>query len=574
LSDHKSALQGDQLATNLEKLRSACYSIYNYLQTNRPAALPTSFFETVVAINALVKKINAQFEELEEERRSLMALAGMGQVINTSLELNTVLQIVMDTIIRLTGAERGFLMLKDEEGNLITRIARNWVQESLNTTELHISFTVIDRVAGEGLPVLTTNAQEDPRFGKQDSVIAHNLRSIMCVPLRVKSEVTGVIYVDNRIRSGLFTSKQLDLLAAFANQAAVAIENARLFASVQRSLAEVTELKSLMDKVFASIASGVITADIEGNILLCNRASEQILNQTAPELSSQKLRDILTSLSPALLPELLHVLQTDQPVLGLEISPAIAGRGRIDLRISITPVKDGQQQTQGIALVLDDLTEKKQLEAQRRLFEKMVSPAVIRQLNPDSLILGGQRKEITVLFADIRGFTTISESLSPEELVSILNRHLAAAAEAILQEEGTIDKFLGDAVMAWFNAPIRQPDHALRAVRAALLMRDSLKALHLQLPAAQRLSFGIGIHTGEAVLGLIGSEKRLEYTAIGDCINTAKRIQENARADQILITQSVVDRLGEYAVYQPVQAIQAKGKREPIQVYEVNFLTI
>lgn len=572
MSEIKSTMRGDQLAANLEKLRSACYSIYNYLQANRPAALPPSFFEAVFGINALVKKITTQFEELEEERRSLTALAGMGQVINTSLELNTVLQIVMDTIIRLTGAERGFLMLKDESGNLITRIARNWVQESLNTTELQISFTVVDRVASEGLPVLTTNAQEDPRFGKQDSVIAHNLRSIMCVPLRVKSEVTGVIYVDNRIRSGLFTSKQLDLLAAFANQAAVAIENARLFASVQRSLAEVTELKSLMDKVFASIASGVITADIHGNILLCNRAAEQILNQKAAELGSQRLQVILSSLSPALLPELEQVLQSEQPVLGLEISPAIAGRGRIDLRLSITPVKDGQQQTQGVALVLDDLTEKKLLEAQRRLFEKMVSPAVIRQLNPDSLILGGQRKEITVLFADIRGFTGISETLSPEELVSILNRHLAAAAEAILQEEGTIDKFLGDAVMAWFNAPVRQPDHALRAVRAALHIRDSLKSLHQQLPPAQRLSFGIGIHTGEAVLGLIGSEKRLEYTAIGDCINTAKRIQENARPDQILVTQEVINRLDGYAVYQPVEAIQAKGKREPIRVYEINFL--
>ncbi len=572
MSEIKSALRGDPLTANLEKLRSACYSIHNYLQTHRPAALPPSFFETVIGINALVKKITAQFEELEEERRSLTALAGMGQVINTSLELNTVLQIVMDTIIRLTGAERGFLMLKDETGNLITRIARNWVQESLNTTELHISFTVVDRVANEGQPVLTTNAQEDPRFGQQDSVISHNLRSIMCVPLRVKSEVTGVIYVDNRIRSGLFTAKQLDLLAAFANQAGVAIENARLFASVQRSLAEVTELKSLMDKVFASIASGVITADIDGNILLCNRASEQILNQSASELSRQKLPNILTSLSPALIPELQQVLRTDQPVLGLEISPAIVGRGRIDLRISITPVKDGQQKTQGVALVLDDMTEKKLLEAQRRLFEKMVSPAVIRQLNPDSLILGGQRKEITVLFADIRGFTSISEKLSPEELVSILNRHLAAAAEAILQEEGTIDKFLGDAIMAWFNAPVRQPDHALRAVRAALYIRDSLKSLHQQLSPDQRLSFGIGVHTGEAVLGLIGSEKRLEYTAIGDCINTAKRIQENARANQILVTQQVVDHLGGFVVVQPVEAIQAKGKRNPIPVYEVNFL--
>ncbi len=572
MSEFKSAGRGNNLTTNLENLKAASEQVRSYLQANRPAALSQSFFEKVFQVYGLIEKVDQQVEELEEERRNLTALAGVGQVINSSLDLSIVLQIVMDTIIRITGAERGFLMLRDAQGNLVTHIARNWVQESLNTTELHISFTIIDRVVNEGQPVLTTNAQEDPRFGNQDSVIAHNLRSILCVPLRVKNEVTGVIYADNRIRSGLFTAKQLDLLAAFANQAAVAIENARLFDSVKQTLSEVTELKSLMDNVFASIASGVLTADIQERILLCNRAAEEILHKKSRQLVGESLESVLAALSPALLPELKRVLATDEPVLGLEISPSMPRRGQIDLRLSITPLKDDQQQTQGVAIVMDDLTEKKQLEAQRRLFEKMVSPAVIRQLNPDSLILGGQRKEITVLFADIRGFTAFSESSSPEELVSVLNRHLAAAADAVLQEEGTIDKFLGDAIMAWFNAPVRQPDHALRAVRAALKVRTAMDELHRQMPFEHHLSFGMGIHTGEAVLGLVGSDKRMEYTAIGDCINTAKRIQENASSGQILITQAVIDRLNGRGVYQPVQAIHAKGKREPIPVFALNVL--
>ncbi|MEN4011943.1 MAG: adenylate/guanylate cyclase domain-containing protein [Chloroflexota bacterium] len=572
MSEIKSVGRGNNLTTNLDNLKTVSEQVRSYIQTNRPAALPQTFFEKIYQAHSLIEKINLQVQELEEERRSLTALAGVGQVINSSLNLSIVLQIVMDTIIRITGAERGFLMLRDEQGNLVTHIARNWVQESLNTTELQISFTVIDRVANEGQPVLTTNAQEDPRFGNQDSVIAHNLRSILCVPLRVKNEVTGVIYADNRIRSGLFTARQLDLLAAFANQAAVAIENARLFDSVKQTLSEVTELKSLMDNVFESIASGVLTADIQERILLCNRAAEQILHKNSRQLIGERLETVLDPLSPALLPELKRVLDTDEPMLGLEISPIVPRRGQIDLRLSITPLKDDQDRTQGVAIVMDDLTEKKQLEAQRRLFEKMVSPAVIRQLNPDSLILGGQRKEITILFADIRGFTMFSESSSPEELVAVLNRHLAAAAEAVLQEGGTIDKFLGDAIMAWFNAPVRQPDHALRAVRAALNIRKAMEELHRQMPPEHHLTFGMGIHTGEAVLGLVGSDKRMEYTAIGDCINTTKRIQENASGGQILITQAVIDRLDGRGVYLPTQAIHAKGKRDPIQVFELSVI--
>ncbi len=134
----------------------------------------------------------------------------------------------MDTIVRLMGAERGFLMLRDELGGMSTRIARNWEQEAVNQNEFAISRTIIQRVIDGGEAVLTTNAREDPRFGGQESIIAFNLRSILCVPLKVKSELIGVIYTDNRIRTGIFSESDRDLLLAFADQAAVAIENARL----------------------------------------------------------------------------------------------------------------------------------------------------------------------------------------------------------------------------------------------------------------------------------------------------------------------------------------------------------
>jgi len=199
----------------------------------------------------------------------------------------------------------------------------------------------------------------------------------------------------------------------------------------------------------------------------------------------------------------------------------------------------------------------------------MVSPAVIDQLDPNSLQLGGRRAEITVLFSDIRGFTSFSEVTQPEELVSVLNQYLGAAADAVLNEEGTVDKFLGDAVMAWFNAPILQADHALRAIRAALAIRAAVVELHKVMPPSCQLSFGVGIHTGEAILGLVGTEKRLEYTAIGDSVNTAKRIQENAGHGQILISQQTYEKVKDWVWAIQVEPVIAKNKREPVQVYEL-----
>jgi adenylate cyclase len=531
--------------------------------------VPVSTIEGLGNLETSLARIGEKIAAFETEHRNLVALANVGQVVNSSLELDEVLRIVMDNIVRITRAERGFLMLRDEKGEMATSVARNWEKESINVSELTVSRTIVQRVIDSGEPIVTTNAQEDQRFLGQASIVAFNLRSILCVPLKVKDDLIGVIYADNRIRTGIFAESEKDLLVAFANQAAVAIENARLFSSLKHTLAEVTGLKNLMDNVFASIASGVITADVQDQITLCNRAAESILGHNSIDIVGHSLDEILASILQEIQPRLAEVRLTDKAIVDLEISYSAPERGVVDWRFNLSPLKDAQQTTQGVAIVFDDLTERKKLEAQRRLFERMVSPAVIQQLDPNSLQLGGKRADITILFADIRGFTSYSEKHSPEELVSVLNQHLAAAAEAVLAEAGTIDKFLGDAVMAWFNAPIPQKDHTLRAVRAALAMRSAITKLHEKLPATAHLDFGVGIHYGDAILGLVGTEKRLEYTAISDSVNTAKRIQENSAKNQILISRDAYERVKNEVDAKPYAPLSVKGKTQPIDVYEV-----
>ncbi len=536
---------------------------------NSKLKLPKNTVEDLFHLETTLAHISEKIEAFQREHNNLLALADVGQVVNSSLELDEVLTIVMDNIVRLTKAERGFLMLRDEKGEMVTRMGRNWEMESINSSELTVSRSVVGRVISTGEPIITTNAQEDQRFVGQESIVAFNLRSILCVPLKVKNDLIGVIYADNRIRAGIFAESERNLLVAFANQAAVAIENARLFSSLKQTLEEVTELKNMMDNIFASITSGVITADIQNQITLTNRAAEIILGYASSDIVGHSLNETLASISTELGPHLAEVRETDKAIADLEISHVSPTRGYVDWRFNLSPLKDAGQKTQGIAIVLDDLTERKKLEAQRRLFERMVSPAVIEQLDPNSLQLGGKRTNITALFADIRGFTSFSESQGPEQLVKILNRYLAAMADAVLAQEGTIDKFMGDAIMAWFNAPIPQPDHTLRAVKTALMIRESVENLYKELPPEFHLAFGAGIHCGDAVLGLIGTEKRLEYTAISDAVNSAKRIQENSSRNQILISRDTFERVSKEVNAIPHANMVVKGKTQPIEVFEV-----
>jgi len=561
--DESLGKQVENLAQVVERMRSS-YS--------DGRDIPEGVLDGLEHLSIRLKFLSNKVKSLDEQRQQWASLASIGNVINSSLELSEVLCVVMDAIVSLTGAERGVLMLRADgpsTGELVPQIARNWEQESIEEADLALSQTIIKRVFEDGQPILTTNAQQDPRFDTQQSIIVHNLRAILCVPLKVKGETTGVIYVDNRIRSGIFTSEKLGLLSAFANQAAVAIDNARMYESVRKSFEEVRELKRLMDNVFASMASGVITTDLGEQITLCNRASERILGVASQEIIGKSLSEVLPSFIDELSEHLPSVRIKEKQRVGLEMTRPCPQRGTVTLSFNLSPLQDRVDQLQGVAIVFDDLTEKKRLEGQQRLFGRMVPPQVIEQLDPDQLKLGGLRTEITALFADVEGFTSFSETVPPERLMSILNQYLSVAVNAVMDQYGTIDKFMGDAIMAWFNAPVPQPDHTLRATRAALNIQQAVLALHRDLPPEFRLFFRIGIHTGDAVLGLVGTEARVNYTAIGDVVNTAKRIQESAGTGQILISRQAFEKVANQVQVRSLEPLILKGKRQPVEVHEL-----
>ncbi len=211
----------------------------------------------------------------------------------------------------------------------------------------------------------------------------------------------------------------------------------------------------------------------------------------------------------------------------------------------------------------------------RGAFSQYVSPSVVETLlrDPSKLKLGGERRRMTVLFSDLRGFTTLSEGLSPEQLVEVLNKYLHEMTQIVFEEQGVLDKYIGDAVMAFWNAPLDQPDHAIRAVRTAVRMRDRLKEMNEShaFPPGIVLKVGIGMNTGEMVVGNIGGEMRYDYTVIGDSVNLASRTESLCKeyGVEIIVTESTRKELGDAFLIHRLDRVAVKGKKEPVALFHV-----
>jgi class 3 adenylate cyclase len=237
------------------------------------------------------------------------------------------------------------------------------------------------------------------------------------------------------------------------------------------------------------------------------------------------------------------------------------------VNLTISPLHTvDEQNLGGVALVIDDVTEKKRIESLRRY----LPPALVDQVRDLDAAQRPQRRDITVLFADIRDFSHLGERSDPEELIDLANGMFSEAVAAISQCHGLIDKFMGDAVMALFNTPLNpQTNHTELAVQAALDIQARLKAYRATRAPEECLHFGIGLHTGDAVVGNVGSEQRKDYSAVGDVVNLCKRLQELAGADQVLISQEVYALVRDSVIVEPLAPLQVKGRQYPVEVFKL-----
>ncbi|HZW53985.1 MAG TPA: adenylate/guanylate cyclase domain-containing protein [Candidatus Elarobacter sp.] len=525
---------------------------------------------------ALQSRLAASSTNAERELSKLRTLGRVAETVNSSLELDVVLRTVLDTAVEVMKAERGFLMIADADGKLELTTTYGIDRATVEGDDMRPSHTTVRRVFETGEPVVTTDAQQDPRFNINLSVRALRLRSIICVPLAIKARTIGVVYLDSRIAPGLFSPHDPDLLTAFANQAALAIENARLFDALRAQVVEISRLERLQARILASITSGVITIDGRGTIASFNDAAAETFGVAGGTMIGKPARAL-----EALIPGINTILSDNLlPSKPAELEAHHPTRGALQLEVRTAPLDlpDGTG-THGWAIAVTDLTERRKLErlhaadveqrrAIRDAFARYLAPHVVEQLMnaPGGVALGGERATATILFADIVGFTELAERLDAEHVVEILNHFFSDAVQIIFEHDGLLDKFYGDGLMVVFGPPRVRDDDAARAFAVAAALHRAAATIQ---SGGKPLQLAIGIATGEVVAGHIGSPKRMDYTVIGDAANLASRLQGAAPPGRTYVDERTYQRV---ANAPPAEKMIAKirGRSEPATIFALH----
>jgi adenylate cyclase len=386
---------------------------------------------------------------LRKAHKHLAIVYRVGRAISATLNLSELLNAIMKIIFEVIGPDEAFIMLRDDaKGELKLRLFRSKGSTGKEGA-VAVSRTILKRVVEERVAVLSADASTDSRFSSAQSVLRYHMMSTMCVPLMREDVVLGVLHVANRSSSGEFHEEDLQLLSGIANQAALAIENAKLYHNIQ--------------------------------------------------VEVRRRNNLQRFLSPA----------------------------------AVDQIIDGT-----------------------------------RELN-----LGGEIREVTVLFSDIRDFTKLSEDLPPNEVVGMLNEYFNEMSRIIFKYEGTIDKFIGDAIIVVFGAALQHPDDPLRAVRTAVEMQSSMRTLNTRWEGQGTKTFqiGIGVTTGDVLYGNVGSEQRMELTVIGDTVNFASRLADIAAGGEVLVSGCTWNCLDGSIAGEKTAPMQIHGKAEPVEVYRVRL---
>ena len=505
-----------------------------------------------------------QVDQIQRRRRISEILLDVMKSFSAELDVDQLLRKIMARTSEVMNAERSTLFLVDRK----TEEIWSKVAEGPGLVEIRIPIGrgIAGVVAASGESINITDAYRDPRFDRTvDEKTGYRTRTILCAPIHnAQGEVVGVAEVLNK-KGDIFTREDEEFLSALAAQAFIALDNARLFEAV-------VYMRNYNESILRSMATGVMTVDPDGRVGSVNPAFEAIFGLQTNWATSPRVEQFLGASNESLIAQLRRCAAAGEAYKAYDLKYVLQTGDPVSVNLSVVPLRDSKQNPMGIVAVAEDITHEQRLMSTLcRYVTREVAEYVLK--DRDKLKLGGNRQEVSVLFCDIRGFTTLTEEYAPEDLVGLLNEYFSLMVREIFNQQGTLDKFIGDAVMAVFGAPITRADDPLRAVRAALGMRHALKAFNLRQTRAQKptVETGIGICHGEAVSGNIGSEERMEFTVIGDPVNIASRLEGLTKVSgfKILIDDTVFQRVkGEFeCVF--IGEEQVKGKRRLVKIYGI-----
>ena len=496
--------------------------------------------------------------------------------VTAEIELDSLLRRVMVEATKMLNADRATIFLHDlKTSELYSRVAQG---DSVGEIRLPDDVGIAGSVFQSRETINIPHAYADLRFNPAiDKKTGYFTRSILCVPIINKDGICiGCTQVLNK-RGGGFTDEDESRLKAFTQQVAIALENAQLFE-------EVTKERTYSDSMLASMSNAVLTFNEEGTIATCNKAGLKIFRVNTPEIVGKTAEDFFSGNRAWMLEKFnqCNALKENIDLMDVTFQVGTEKEGNVDVvssNISFLPLETNdlegrtnkKSQHLGTLVVIEDISDEKRMKS---TMSRYIDPGIADQLMADGTdIMGGKETLATVLFSDVRSFTTITETLGAQGTVTLLNEYFNIMVEAISEQGGMVDKFIGDAIMAGFGIPLAHDDDEDRGVRAGINMIrrlwdwNSLREGDGKPP----VEMGLGLNTDKVVSGNIGSSKRMDYTMIGDGVNLAARLESACKSysARILISDFTYQRLkGTYQI-RYIDDVIVKGKTTPVGVREV-----
>jgi adenylate cyclase len=551
------------------------------------------FKEFAPSIRLILESSRSFYIATQKQRAANALIKATQSLSQSSLDLDDTLKRVMDEAKKLMNADRSTLWLIDRHRNEIwTRIVTS--ADTYKELRLPIGVGFAGQVAATGEVIniaFDLYEHEGAETAKQtDEATGYRTCSLLCMPVRnVDGELIGVTQLVNKTKQGefppydphhwpeppecwksSFNRSDQEFMETFNIQAGVALQNARLFETVKQQ-------EQMQRDILRSLSNGVISTDKEGTIIAANESAKKLLGLSSDDaIEGKPISELITIekgnfshwCRMALNARNQHQYYPDQTL------QPVRGEEQHSINLSINTIADANdsKKVSGALVVMDDISDEKRLKS--TMYRYMTQELAEQLLeNPDAAKMGGDRKEVSVLFSDIRSYTTLTETLKAEEVVEMLNQYFESMVEAVFMHKGTLDKYIGDAIMAVFGSPLPLSDHEWMAVQTAVEMRHRLAAFNTQRAARnqQTIHIGIGINSDTVISGNIGCSKRMEFTAIGDGVNLGSRLEGASKlyGTDIVISESTYRPCADLIWARELDFIKVKGKNQPVAVYEL-----
>ncbi|MGD1704165.1 GAF domain-containing protein [Dapis sp. BLCC M229] len=552
------------------------------------------FREFAPSISLILESSKSFYAATQRQRAAEALMKAVDSLSKSSLDLEDTLKKVMDQAKELMNADRSTLWLIDNDKNQL------WTKIPVDGKLIEIriakdkGFAGVVATSGEPL-LIPFDVYKDSRSvtaKETDEKTGYRTCSLLCMPVfNADHELIGVTQLINKKKQGeyppynpadwpnapeqwkaSFNRNDLEFMKAFNIQAGVALQNAKLFDTVKQE-------QQRQRDILRSLTNGVISTDKKGKVIATNESARHLLGIGDTDILAGKYVKDLVCLKEGEFSKWLDLaLSPNESKESQQYYPdqTLLPQGDLDtqsINLSINSMIDVLEpdKVNGVLVVMEDISGEKQV---KNLMYRYMTPEVAEQLLASGDTgLGGKRQQVSVLFSDIRSYTTLTESMSAEQVVSMLNEYFEEMVDAVFKYKGTLDKYIGDALMAVFGSPAPLKAHPLCAMQAAVEMRQRLQVFNEERVAKNKkaISIGMGIHSDEVVSGNIGSSKRMELTSIGDGVNLASRLEGTSKqyGTDLVISENTYKNYKEKLWVRELDLITVKGKSKPVRIYEL-----